>query len=174
MLRLAVIVQPLTMIRDDGDDRGPEQAAGVQPLEKPADQLVGVRDLAVVRIGHSMARRRRIGRVRLVQMKECEDRTARVSVDPAGQRVHRDPAVALRVGERFTGSGDLNPVVEEIEPAIDAGLMAKNVCGHGTAGGVAGRLEPAGERALIRFERVANVVADTVTEGYETREQRRM
>src|SRR5205823_3763784 len=96
------------------------------------------------------------------------------AVDPSGERVDRQPAVALRVGERFARSGHLNPIIEKTEPAIDAGLMSEHVCGDRGAGDIAGALEPAGKRLLISFQRVADVVAEPMMKRKKTREQRRM
>ena len=177
VLGLSVIVQTFSVIRHDGDDRAREEAARVQPIEKSAYQFVRVRKLAVVRIGHAMRGWRRVRRVRLVQMEEGKHAAARAcfeALDPSGERVDRETAVALRVGERFARSGHLNSIVEEIEPAIDAGLMAKDVRGDRAAGGIARDLEPAGQRLLIVLQRVTNVVAEPMMKRQEACEQRRV
>ena len=127
MFRFAVIAEPFAVIGHDGDNGTIEEGPSLQPIEKAPDELVGVGDLAVVRLRHRVRRRRRIRRVRLVKMKEREEFLAGVTVNPRGQRVDRHASIALGVRQRFAGAGGFDRIIEKIEAAVDAGLMAQHI-----------------------------------------------
>ena len=174
MLGLAVIAESFAVVGDENNDCAIENAARGQAIDEPADDLVRIRDLSVVRLCVRVRRRRRVRRVRLIEMEKGEERLAGVAVDPGGQRVGGDLPVALRFGERFARTGDGQPVVEEIEPAIDAGLVAQHVRRDRGAGDVARGLEPDGECALGGRDGVADIVADAVMQGQPAAQQRRV
>ena len=92
-----MIAEPFTVIGDDGDDGAIEQGAGGQPIEKAADELVGIGDLAVIGLRHRVRRRRRIRRVRLIEMQEREQLLAGLAVNPRGQCADGHPSIPLRV-----------------------------------------------------------------------------
>ena len=100
--------------------------------------------------------------MRLVEVQEREYFRIGLPIDPAGERIDRRPAIALRVGQEFSVAGHLDRIVEEIEACGDPGLMAKHVRGHRRAGRVAGGFEPRRERLDARLQRVADVVANAV------------
>jgi hypothetical protein len=138
VLAFAVIAEPLTVIRHDGDDRVVEEMFRLEPLEQPAYELVRVGNFAIVGVGEPMRGRRRVRGVRLVEVEEREHLRARFPIDPVGERVNADLPVALVVAQRLSASRNLDRIVEEIEAARDACLMAQHVRRHRRAGGVAG------------------------------------
>ena len=172
VFRLAVIAQPFAVVRHDCDNRAVEPSARLQTIEQPADQFIGVGDLAVVGLRHSMRCRRRVRRMRLVEVKKREHLRVGLTIEPGAERVDGEAAVALRVGQRFTTPCHLDRIVEEVEPVGDARLMPQNVRRHGGARRVAAGFEARRERAAGGLQRVPDVVANAVVSGKESGHQR--
>ena len=182
VLGFAVIAEPFAMIGDDRDDRAVEDAARWRPSEKAPDELVGVRDLAVVGRSHRVRGRRRVRRVRLVEVQEHEQRArsrARRATPPAPRPFR---AVALRVGQRLPAPRDRQRIVEESNPRrCRSGAAARTprprrrsrsrrpsaatracapLVGDGVADVVANavmRRQPAGEQRRVRRQRERHV-----------------
>ena len=81
MTALVVLAKPLAMVRQDDQQRVLAVAGRAQRLQHAPELRVGERDLAVVRpIREALLerRRRRVGRVRVVEMDPREERGGRI------------------------------------------------------------------------------------------------
>ena len=95
-----VIFQSFAVIGSDDDRRLGVPTARAQVREQLADDLVGIRDLAVVFVRLRKPGRRRIRRMRLVDVEEQEDLVAGPGVEPLlrGRERVRAGAKNLRAG----------------------------------------------------------------------------
>src|SRR5690349_3827596 len=74
----AVIAESFAMVREQHDRGALVEVERAQAIEQPADDLVGIRNLAVIRLVRREARRRRVRLVRLVDVEEEEERFLRL------------------------------------------------------------------------------------------------
>ena len=164
MLLLAVLPEALAVVRGHDHDRpvvDPELFQGVE--EAPHDR-VGGRHLAVVR-GAVLAPeglRRVVGDVRLVDVKQEEERLAGVRADPGlGER--RRLVAGPLVVDRLDPGNRVDRILVEVEEHAQSGLGAQNVRGDGGPGRIAALLEEARKAPMgLAVEGEADVVPDTV------------
>ena len=103
------------MIADDNDDR----VLAIDRLEKTSDLRVDELNFAVVRL--RIRRRRRIRRVRVIQMYPHEERTRVALLQPRERTIDGDVAAAFRLEHvRFIRRIARNLVVVNIESAIES------------------------------------------------------
>ena len=169
MLLLAVVAQPFAVV---GGHRDQEPAlAGLQAIQQPAHQLVGVGDLAVVGVAAGVARRRGVRGVRLVEVEEGEEARVRPGLHPPGQRLHRHGTVALDRGQRLHGPLRLDRVIVEVEALRDPGLAPQHVGRDRGPRPPAGGPEAPGQGGMRIPEREAEVVAHSVVRRQEPGEE---
>jgi hypothetical protein len=175
VLRLAVIAQSFSVVGSDGHDRAIEEPPRGQTIDEAADQLVRVGNLSVVGVTEiAIGRRRRVGRVRLVEMQEGEEALSSARLDPGRHRLDGDRAVALLLRQSAVSHVDGDGVVEPVEPGADSRGPAQDVGRHRASGGHARRVIARGQRAPRGIEREAQVVAHAVMGRKEAREERRV
>ena len=120
----------------------------------------------------AVGRRRRVGRVRLVEVKESEEAGAPLGRDPARERLHGEGAVALEVADGLRPAFHFDGVVVEVEALRDPRRRPQDVGGDGAPGVPSGRLEASGQRGVIGREPEADVVANAVVRGQEAGQHR--
>ncbi len=168
-----MVAEPLSVIRGYGDDGAVVEAARLEGPDQAPDELVRVGDLSVVGQGvAAIGRRRRVGRVRLVEMEESEEARALLGPDPARERLHGHGAVALEVADGLRPPFRLDGVVVEVEALRDPRRRPQNVGGDGRPRVQSGRLEASGQRGVIGREPEADVVAHAVVRGQEAGQHR--
>ena len=133
MFLLAVIAESFAVIGEQHDGRAIVDSRSAKALEQPADDLVRVGDLAVVRRVGRITRWRRVGLVRLVEVEEQEERRFRM----ASSHLSAAASVARRRAGpvRSTAPGRRRQLaVVGVEPLVDPGRPAKHVGRHEAAG----------------------------------------
>ena len=100
VLLLAVIAEPLAVVREQHDGRSIVELRRAKAIEQAADELVGIRDLAVVRIVLRETLGRRIRLVRLVEMQKEKKRFRTLTVEPFLGRGERLRSIALHLSDR--------------------------------------------------------------------------
>ena len=174
VLPLAVIAEALAVIRQQHDEGLVVEAAAAERRHQASHQLVGVRNLPVVGRVLRKARRRRVGRVRLVQVHEQEEPRRRPRVEPSIHGRDGVGAIALDVAEGDLGRGRRQRVVVDVEAGAETGGRAHDVGRDEPGRPVAKRTEHRGQTRLIALQREAHVVADAVLEREAARQDRRV
>ncbi len=173
MLRLAVVAEPLAVIRGHDHERPIVHARLAQVLEERADDLVGGGDLSIVRprgVARPERLRRIVGHVGLVHVEEEEERTTLARVDPGRRDPGGHPARPLVVVEGGA-LARIDRVLVVVEEGAQPRLVTQHVRGHGGARRVAARLQERRDRGVRgAVEREADVVAHPVLRGHEAGE----
>ncbi len=165
VLFLAVVAEPFTVIRHEEDRRLPVQLLALERVQQPADHLVVVRHLLVVRGEAGERRPLHVRAVHVVQVQEQEEARRALAVEPLLGRRFRVGAVAPDVAHRRARRGRGHVGVEEVEPLADARVGAQHERRHDAAGGEPALVEQAGQRLGVRLQDETEVVADAVLEG---------
>ena len=175
VLLLAVIAETLAVIGQQHDRRLLVEGRRAQPIEQASDDLVRVSDLAVVRFVRRETRRRGIGFVRLVDVKEQEERLAAVAGGQpplrGGQRVL---SVALHLADRALARRRRQLAVVGVEPLVQADGGAQHVGRHEPGRRPAALLQRPLHEPLSRLDGEADVVADAVFEGEQAGQDARV
>ena len=151
VLLLAVIAEPFAVIGEQHDGRALVDARGAQPVEQPADDLVRVGDLAVIRLVGGEARRRRVGLVRLVDVEEEEERLLRIArPEPLLSGRERAFAIALDLADRALSRGRRQLAVVGVESLVQADRRSQHVGRHESAGRPPALLQRALDEPLTR------------------------
>jgi hypothetical protein len=179
VLVLAVVAQPLAVVGEQDDQSPVVDSAPVELGEKPADEIVGSGDLAVVGVGVARLhhRRRAVRSVRLVEVQEEEERPLSDPIEKTQRRVDGlaagpfggavDPGSA-----RARGSGSCRCIVE-VEAGGDPGALRQNLRRDGCASGVAQVAQALlQERGARRVDGETDVVAHAVRRRQEPGEER--
>ena len=174
MLLLAVVPEALAVVRQQDDQGVVVQAARAQGVEQAADDLVGVRDLAVVRCVARETVRRRVGRVRLVQMQKQEDRRTGDGrlFEPAFGHLQRIAPVTLHLDARCAGRSLRQAVVVGLETARQTHLLPEHVRRDHRGRPVAERGQELRQQRLLGTDREAQVVAHAVLDRQQPGEHR--
>ncbi len=169
---LAVIPQPFTVIRQQHDGGAVVELVRLEIPDQTADDFVRVRNFAVVRgvLGESGGRG--VWLVRLVEVQEEEHTGGADGVEPVLGDDYRVGAVALHLAGRPLGRARGHLVVEELEPPIDAGVLAQHVRRDDAAGGVAAFAQHLRQQPLTGSDREPEGVAHARLEGQPSRQQR--
>ena len=173
VLRLAVVVEPFAVVRDEHHQRLVVAAELAQPLEQLAERRVGRRDLALVRraVARELVRRGCPGRVRLVEVDEEEEGPAAHAAQPGERARHGRRPVALHLADGLRAGGRHHLVVG-VEALVDARGATQHERRDGGPRRVAPRAQHGGERLVLRLELVADVVAHAVLRRQQAGEQR--
>ncbi len=176
MLVLAVVAKALAVVRKENHDRAVVQSPLLQEPQEPSDDLVGAGDLSVVgeRVPASEGLGRLVGRVRLEEVQEREERLVSPPADPLRQKRRRLVAAALDAGERLVDLRRLDGVLVELETARDARRVREHDRRDGAARRVALLREIGRQRRGGRAEGIPEVVPHAVLRRQQTREDRRM
>ncbi len=172
VLLLAVVAEPLAVIRQQHNRRAIVQLLVCEMRDHPADDLVRVRDFAVVRRIFLEPLRRRVRLVRLVQMEKQEELRRGLAVQPPFGDCFRLAAVALQAADARFGSSRRHRSVEEIEALVDAGFLSQDERRHDATGREAAGAQQVGQHPLAGRHREAGVVADAGLEGQSSGQHR--
>ena len=124
-------------------------------------------DLAVVEVrGEARGERlgRHVGEVGLVEVDPEERLGAALRGQPAPRRFHGRAPRPLLHEERGAALGVAEPVVVDVEPAVEAEARVEGERAHEGAGAIAGLAQERGQGVGVRREAEARVVADAVVE----------
>ena len=144
VLVLAVVVEPLAVVRQEDDEGAVVDVLVLEVLQERADDLVGPRDLAVV--GQLVAAERRAPAARTASGARRGEGTRRTGPSARGpiqsvqQRLRLAP-VALDARQRLARLRRLDVVLVEVEAPRDSGRVREHDRGHRAAGRVALRLQ---------------------------------
>src|SRR6185295_7634239 len=116
VLLLAVIAEPLAVIGKEHDDGPIVETQALELVEEPADDSVRRRDLAVVSVRIAGAERlgRLVRRMRLVEVKQEEERFALARLDPIESEPRGLPSRPLAAAEGLAGA-QVDRRLEEVE-----------------------------------------------------------
>ncbi len=171
VLVLAVVAEPLPVIRGEHDDRAVVETALPQVSEETADRCVGRGDLSVVgarRVLGAECLRRNVGSVRLVEVKEEKERLSRVGLREGFKTLY---GLGARPLVRRVRS---EHVVVKVETGIEPTIATEGEGGDGRARRVAARLQHRRECRMRTRQPVPHVVADAVLRRQEPGQERRV
>jgi hypothetical protein len=140
-------------------------------MNQPADDLVRIRNFAVIRRVRGEPLGRRVRLMRLVQMQEQKGARRADAVEPALGDLLRFAAVPLQCRPGRPVRCGAQIVVEEIEPLIDAGTSLEPVGRHDRGGRIAALAEQLRQQPLARLDRHRDVVAHSGFERKAAREE---
>ena len=177
MLLLAVVPEPLPVVREDDEERPVVEAPAREVRDERPEDRVGECDLSVVRArrGAPVGLRRIVGSVGLVEVHEQEERAVRDPVQPRESRPHRLGTGSLDGARGARPGGRVDAVVVDVERRRKARRSPENEGGDGRPRPVPARREERREgRMLPGVEREADVVPHAVPCRIEPREDRRV
>ena len=164
VLALAMVPEPLPMIREEHDQRAVVEAPLLQVLKERAHDGVGSGHLAVVgvRVAAEEGLPGFVGGMGLVQVEKAEYPGLLHAIQPLDQETGRLVSGPLHVSDRLSGRRGLDVVVVEVEAARDAAGSGEDDRGHGSPRRISLLLQHLGERRNGRIETISPVVEDTV------------
>ena len=180
VLLFLVLAERLAVIGGDHHQRAVGNTERGQPRQEPPEDLIRVRDLAVVwglGVTGLVRRRSRVRRVRVVEVDPGEERPAPGgrALDPWARTLFHLRRAPLVLGEEGGPlPARLERVVELVEPAIQTRLGVHNERPDESPGHVRLALEDLGQRPVGSPERRGEVVADAVLERVEPGEDGRV
>ena len=122
MIDLLFLPQGFPVVPGDDDERPVQEALGLQQIEKPADDMIDIGDLAVVfaiRVLGVERRGRGVGKVRVVEMGPAEEPLPAVPLEPGRESGENGPGVALRP-EALQRLPALDVIVVQVEAPGEA------------------------------------------------------
>ena len=162
-----MLAERLAVIANDGNDR----VRAIDRREQSADLRVDVGNLAVVRL--RVRRRRRVRRVRVVQMHPCEERLPAALLQPGKRAIDGGVAAPLCLEHVcFVRRVARNLVVVQIEAATQPESMIEHERADERAGAISAAIQNRRKVIAIRRKRVRPVVANAVMQWQHSREQR--
>ena len=173
MSGLAVLPEPLAVVRGHHDHGVPQQAPGFERLSQPSDLPVDRGDLAHVGLAAVALRergRRVVGRVGVEVVNEQQERGAKVLGSGQG-RVGHLPRRSLRDGQ---AAARRLHVVVGFEAPVEPVLPIEDRGPHDRGGVVAGRGELLRQGRHVRGDPVDPVVAHAVPPGQCAGQDRRV
>ena len=193
VLFFAVVAEAFAVIRQQHDRRTVVQLVRLQVFHQPADDFVGICDLAVVRRVLGEPLRGRVRRVRLVEMQEQEGARRSIRGQPALRdllglgAVSRSAAGACHAEARSRASerrrachaearsrAGERRLVEELEALADPRVLAQQVRGHHGRCGVPAVAKHLRQQPLSALHWGAVIIAHAVLEWQSSGEQRRV
>ena len=173
-----MIVQTLTVITGDDQQRAVPGRVGLETLHQPSELRVGIGQLAVVRpvtVVMRVRKRRHVGPMGIVDVEPGEQPLAWPAVEPVQQMIHTIPGVprgGLRV-LRVTRLG-LRRLHTGVESLVQAEPLGDDLHRRKSGRGKAGTLQRLGEGVRRRAQLEEDVVANAVVLGVDAGEHRRV
>ncbi len=165
VLVLAVLAEPLAVVREEDDDRPVVDAEALQLVQQVADDPIGRGHLAVVLLGIARGEglRRLVGGVRLVDVEEEEKGLLRRGAQPVERQPQGLGPRPLEAAEAAAGL-ELDAVLVEIEAGPQPVLPLEHIGRHRAARGIPLPFQDLRqERQLALLDpRAVEVVADVV------------
>ncbi len=173
MGRLAVVTQRLAVIARDDDKRRP--ARGPHIVEERQEGGVGRSHFAIVRIRGVLrveGRRRAIRRVRIEHMHPRKPAVGLMPADPRARQRHDRSRRPFGHDELGRVAGLAKAIVVDVEAVAQAEPRVQRERCDERPGCVTGLPEQGCDRARIRGQSIAAVVAQPVLKRIETRQDR--
>ena len=161
MFLLAVIAEPLAVIRQQHDRRAIVELMGLQILHQPADDLVGVGDLAVVRA--RTARSAPAARTACAARRDAGTETTRdVPIESSQCSAIDSESPPSRCTWPIDSSGEFGGISpsKKSKPLTDAGFLAQHVGRDDAAGGEAALAQHLRQEPFAGVDGEPHVVAD--------------